>query len=67
MSTPEYSIHGGLAYQPAEIITCRWGGGADHGKYHVYLSGAPLHYGPFQTFISKQCVLDDFGDLVEVR
>jgi len=45
-----------------ELSMARWGGGADHGKWHVYWGGAraSVHH------MSMQCVVDDFGNLIEV-
>ncbi|HWT21666.1 MAG TPA: hypothetical protein VN280_22415 [Variovorax sp.] len=46
------------------LVVYRWGAGAHPGQYHMFLAiwdfraGLPL--------VSAQCVVDDFGDLVEV-
>lgn len=47
----------------ALIVTIRWGGGADHARYHVFMVGASWMQ-PARS--SRQCVVDDFGDLVPV-
>lgn len=62
MSTPEYTSSGGTSRQPAELIVVRWGGGAHHGKYHVFTAGTGYGF----AAISRQCVMDDFGTLVPV-
>lgn len=51
---------GSLFMCRVELCMARWGGGADHGKWHVFWSNATDH-------MSIQCVVDDFGDLIEVR
>jgi hypothetical protein len=44
-----------------ECAWFRWGGGADHGCYHVFIAGfSSSDLFPF----SLQCVVDDFGTLV---
>lgn len=45
----------------ALILTIRWGGGADPGRYHVFAAGAG-----WIVPNSTQCVVDDFGNLVPV-
>lgn len=45
------------------LVTCRHGGGADHGKYHLFLIGAGVR----SFLISIQCVVDDFGTLVDCK
>ena len=62
MSAPYYSPNGAVYSLDVSVCGVRWGGGADHGKYHVFLTGA-VHR--FFTY-SRQCVVDDFGDLVPV-
>lgn len=52
---------GALITYRVEIAACRWGGGAEPGKTHVF---SCCGYGWF--FGSHQCVTDDFGNLVEV-
>jgi len=49
---------GGTFSYPAEIGCCRWGGGAEPGKYHVF--------GMKFRGLSCDCVVDDFGNLVVV-
>lgn len=53
---------GALFSRDARVVVARWGGGAHHGLYHVFLTGAGYS---FFTF-SRQCVVDDFGNLVPV-
>jgi hypothetical protein len=63
MST-NFSNHGAMSSTPLSVIVSRWGAGANPGKYHLFLpiwsfrAGLPM--------VSAQCVVDDFGDLVEV-
>lgn len=47
-----------------EVCVVRWGGGAAHGQYHVYLSARNSRAG--LPLVSANCIVDDFGDLVEV-
>jgi hypothetical protein len=64
MSAPSfYGPSGAIFSIDAHVNVARWGGGADHGKYHVYLCGAGYD---FFTF-SRQAVVDDFGDLIAVE
>ncbi|RIX74452.1 hypothetical protein [Acidovorax cavernicola] len=63
MSTPEYSPSGGISHRSCAIYVARWGGGAHPGKYHIWCSTIDLRAG---VFVSAQCVVDDFGNLVEV-
>ncbi len=46
----------------ALILTIRWGGGADPGRYHVFTVGAG-----WLVPRGAQCVVDDFGSLVQVE
>lgn len=62
MSTFFFAPAGALFSRDASVNVCRWGGGAHHGRYHVFLTGAGYS---FFTF-SRQCVVDDFGNLVPV-
>lgn len=53
---------GNLFTARVELCMARWGGGADPGKWHVFwgTGRADVHS------MSMQCVVDDFGNLVEV-
>lgn len=56
-----FANKGVLSY-PLQVTAIRWGGGADIGKTHVFTSAdysSPL-------WLSVQCVVDDFGNLVAV-
>lgn len=57
-----------VACWPVSLVAIRWGGGAHHGKTHVFWqslwSMAPFVGG--WDNISHQCVVDDFGNLVAV-
>lgn len=55
------SFDGAFSQHRVAVICCRWGGGADFGKTHVYIPGTFHHFG-----VSLQCVVDDFGNLVRV-
>jgi hypothetical protein len=55
--------NGTLFSHAAEVCVIRWGGGADIGKYHVFLIGTGYGFFPVQD---RQCVVDDFGNLVPV-
>jgi hypothetical protein len=46
------------------LVVSRWGAGAHPGKYHLFL--ATWNFRAGLPLISAQCVVDDFGDLVEV-
>lgn len=61
MSAVTHCNRGRMGWRAAEITWCRWGGGAHPGLTHVFLT--PVNE---LTFLSKQCVVDDFGNLVEV-
>lgn len=52
---------GNLLAWDLTMCAARWGGGAEAGKTHVFLSGGE---GWFRS--SHQCVVDDFGNLVAV-
>lgn len=64
MSRVECSSTGAYVAVPITLIVARWGGGAHPGKYHMYLSTWDFRAG--LPLVSAQCVVDDFGDLVEV-
>lgn len=52
---------------PCQLIAIRWGGGANPGKYDVFLyAPSEPKLGPWFCPFSAQCVVDDFGDLVAV-
>lgn len=57
-----YATTGAFGHTQAQLVHARWGAGADAGKYHVYLVGANLW--PLGAGFSLQCVVDDFGTLV---
>lgn len=60
-----YTSHSGAFIRyPANIICMRWGGGAKLGHYHVCFAGWEAANG---LIYSRQCVVDDFGDLVAVQ
>lgn len=46
-----------------EVCVVRWGGGAEPGHYHLFVAGIVL----LGLSLSKQCVVDDFGNLVQVH
>lgn len=46
------------------LVAARWGAGANPGKYHLFLATWDFRAG--LPLISAQCVVDDFGNLVEV-
>lgn len=54
---------GNIQTHEVTVVCIRWGGGADVGKTHVFVSSAG---GCQLGRVSMQCVTDDFGDLVEV-
>lgn len=64
MSAVHHFKDGSMSEVRTTITWARWGAGAHPGMHHVFMSlwcrrtGVPL--------ISTQCVVDDFGDLVEV-
>lgn len=64
MSALWLSPDGAIQSAAVTFTVIRWGGGAAHGKYHVFTTGySPVfRYG----FVSEQCVVDDFGNLVVV-
>lgn len=53
---------GAASSRLAEVCWSRWGGGALPGRTHVFL----IYPYSSITLISAQCVVDDFGSLVEV-
>lgn len=55
--------NGALQSVSIEVAHCRWGGGADPGRYHVWLLGVHVKDWPTKSF---QAVVDDFGNLVRV-
>lgn len=67
MSALWLSPNGAIQSAAVTFNVIRWGGGAEHGKYHVFSQGilrCPVfRYG----FMSVQCVVDDFGSLVKVQ
>lgn len=63
MSTT-FSNHGSMSSTPLSLIVSRWGSARTRQVPPVsvalgFRAGLPL--------VSAQCVVDDFGDLVEVR
>lgn len=63
MSTT-FSDNGATSRTSLSAIVSRWGAGAHPGKYHLFLSLWDFRAG--LPMVSAQCVVDDFGDLVEV-
>ena len=59
-----FSTDGAFQTMRVEVAMCRWGGGADPGKTHVFLFGCGDRRP--RTWVGVQCVVDDFGDLVVV-
>jgi hypothetical protein len=59
------SPNGGYIKVPMSLTVARWGCGAHAGLYHLYVSTWDFRAG--LPLISAQCVVDDFGDLVEVQ
>lgn len=62
MSRVTHMSNGNGAMLSMELLWFRWGGGAQPGKTHVFVSG-PFDWVP----VSTQCVVDDFGNLVAVE
>ena len=58
MSGASYSPNNAIGEARMRIHWCRWGGGADPGCTHVWALDDAI------GIISKQCVTDDFGNLV---
>ena len=57
-----YSRSGNSGDSPVSLVHARWGAGADPGHYHVFMCGADLW--SLGGGFSLQCVVDDFGTLV---
>jgi hypothetical protein len=64
MSRISCSLSGASTRVSLSLVMVRWGGGAHPGKYHVFLACWDVRAG--LPLVSAQCVVDDFGDLVEV-
>lgn len=59
----------GNAIQSAhvEFCACRWGGGAEPGKWHVFsIASHSSDWDAGFLAISQSAVIDDFGNLVRV-
>jgi hypothetical protein len=70
MSAPTFIFTNGAGMCLAPHLTViRWGGGADDGKYHLFISGLSPedHRGRGLPAFSWQCVVDDFGNLRKVQ
>jgi hypothetical protein len=70
MSAPKHFFDSGVGMILAPHLTViRWGGGADEGKYHLFVSGLAQEDYRDRAFpaFSWQCVVDDFGNLRKVQ
>jgi hypothetical protein len=58
----------GVAIQSArvEFCACRWGGGAEPGKWHVFAIASHGDWDAGLLKVSQSAVIDDFGNLVRV-
>jgi hypothetical protein len=65
MSRVSCSTSGASTSISISLVMARWGCGAHPGKYHVFLATWDFRAG--LPLMSAQCVIDDFGNLVEVR
>lgn len=63
MSAMWFGPGGGLQEITVRCVHCRWGGGAEHGKTHVFFIPSLYAIGVY----GSQCVTDDFGNLVSVQ
>jgi len=69
MSALWTSLSGNIVSYPVTFSAIRWGGGADHGKTHVFKEGGHQSMSAGHkdgVRMSLQCVTDDFGNLVPV-
>lgn len=64
MSRVQCSQSGASTSVSISLVVSRWGAGAHPGKYHLFMATWDFRAG--LPLVSAQCVVDDFGDLVEV-
>ncbi|VTU32160.1 hypothetical protein H4CHR_02955 [Variovorax sp. PBS-H4] len=55
---------GNISETAVHAVTLRWGDSLPHGKYYAYISGLRVS-DPLGRW-GAYCVVDDFGNLVEV-
>lgn len=64
-------VYASGSYQSSAVEFCafRWGGGAEPGKWHVFVNQSFAHNELFMGCLrtSTQCVVDDFGNLSAVQ
>ena len=64
MNDAEFFRGGAGSSWAIRVGLLRWGGGAQPGTYHMFLMAEDVRAG--LPLVSAHCVVDDFGDLVEV-